>query len=62
MADRKLKKVVITRCAHSEDEIPDTWVYKGHPDDALFEFVYQVLGYSIVIVEVDGDDVSARPM
>lgn len=55
------KKVILARCAHSEEELPDTWVYNGHPDDALFEFIFQVLGYSITIVESDGD-ITARPM
>lgn len=60
---RKKSSVIFNRCAHSVDDIPDTYIYSGHPDDALFEFIYQELGYSITIVETDGNgNVTARPM
>lgn len=45
------------------EEQPDTHVWTGHPDDALFDFVYQQLGYSVLLITHDeGDHIEVREM
>ena len=58
----KQRVVMFARTKDSVDELPETFVYEGHPDDALFEFIYQQLGYTITVVEVTDGGITAKPL
>ena len=51
----KRAKVIFHRCAHGNSSMPDIHTYEGFVDDALFAFVFQTLGYSILIEDANGN-------
>jgi hypothetical protein len=55
-------RVVFVRYKSHEDELPDTHVFEGHKDDALFDFVYQTLGYQVLLVDSDATHMKVGEM